>query len=450
MPRDNRENRRDGQALYELCGRLYPLCRSITGNGVRATLKELQRIVPLEVHEIPSGRQVFDWTVPLEWNLREAFIEDRHGRRIVDTASHNLHVVSYSVPTDVTCSRTELDRHLHSLPDHPTWIPYRTSYYSRSWGFCLTHEQRTSLPDEQYRVVIDATLKDGSLTYGELYLPGSTGRDILISTHVCHPSLANDNLSGMAVAAHLAKHFLDRRLSFGLRFVFVPGTIGAIAWLAENEREVSRIRDALVISGVGDKGRFTYKKSRRGDGLLDSVFTRRFAATDNRVHPFSPYGYDERQYCSPGIDIAAGCLSRTPYGQYDEYHTSADNLDFIGADALQESLELCVAALDEAQRDVTQDTPSDRRRSARTGAQVRYINTNPKCEPQLGRRGLYESTPADSLSREIQLAQFWMLSYSDGEHSLADICDLSGIDSSTLATAAERLKSAGLLKTEKD
>jgi aminopeptidase-like protein len=431
MPGDERGKRREGEALYDLCKRLYPLCRSITGDSVRATLKDLQQIVPLHLHEVPSGRQVFDWKVPLEWNLREAFIEDERGKRIVDTANHNLHVVSYSVPTDLRCSRTELDGHLHSLPEHPTWVPYRTAYYSPAWGFCLAHQQRMSLPDENYRVVIDATLKEGSLTYGELYLPGSTGRDILISTHICHPSLANDNLSGIAVAAHLAKHFLNQRLRLGLRFVFVPGTIGAIAWLAENERDVPRIRDALVISGVGDNGHFTYKKSRRGNGLLDRIFARRFAATDNSVRPFFPYGYDERQYCSPGFDIAAGCLMRTPYGEYDEYHTSADNLAFIGADALQQSLELCIGAIDEAQHD------------------VRYVNMNPKCEPQLGRRGLYDQIGAESKSSEIQLAQLWMLSYSDGDHSLADIHDLSGIDSRTLAKAAERLESAGLLKAEK-
>jgi aminopeptidase-like protein len=286
------------------------------------------------------------------------------------------------------------------------------------------------LPDQNYRVVVDATLKEGSLTYGELYLPGSSGRDILISTHICHPSLANDNLSGISVAVHLAKHFLNRRLRLGLRFVFVPGTIGAIAWLAENPREVATIRDALVLSGVGDGGALTYKKSRRGDGLLDRIFARRLAATGNSVRPFFPYGYDERQYCSPGFDIAAGCLTRTPYGEYDEYHTSADNLDFIRAEALQQSLELCIAAIDEAQNE------------------VRYVNTNPKCEPQLGRRGLYEPIGADGMS-DVQLAQLWVLSYSDGEHSLADIRELSGLDSNTLARAAERLESAGLLKAEK-
>jgi aminopeptidase-like protein len=429
MPADKLKEQREGGALYALCSRLYPVCRSITGDGVRATLKELQQIVPLCLHEVRSGRQVFDWKVPLEWNLREAFIEDARGKRIVDTANHNLHVVSYSVPMDLVCSRAELDKHLHSLPEHPTWIPYRTTYYSPDWGFCLAHEQRVSLPDESYRVVVDATLQEGALTYGELHLPGSSGRDILISTHICHPSLANDNLSGIAVATYLAKHFMNQRLRLGLRFVFVPGTIGAITWLAENERDVSQIRDALVVSGVGDKGRFTYKKSRRGNGLLDRIFARRFATTDNSVRLFSPYGYDERQYCSPGFDIAAGCLMRTPYGEYDEYHTSADNLDFIDAGALQQSLELCIEAIEEAQHE------------------IRYVNTNPKCEPQLGRRGLYEPIGDEPMSC-VQLAQLWILCYSDGEHSLADIRDLSGLDSTTLARAAERLEAAGLLKAE--
>ena len=417
-------------ALYDLCTRLYPICRSITGDGVRATFKTLQEIIPLETHEIPSGRRVFDWEVPLEWNLREAFVENQRGERILDTASHNLHVVSYSLPTNLTCARRELDEHLHSLPEHPDWIPYRTAYYSRTWGFCLTHRHRTSLPDGNYRVVVDATLQKGSLTYGELYLKGTTSRDILVSTHVCHPSLANDNLSGISVATYLARHYLNRPLRYGLRFVFVPATIGAIAWLAENEGKVPSIRDGLVISGIGDAGNFAYKKSRRGAGLLDKVFERLFASTRNSVRPFFPYGYDERQYCSPGIDIAAGCLMRTPYGEYDEYHTSADDLDFIRPASLQEALDLCIAAIDEAQRS------------------VRYINASPKGEPQLGRRGLYEPIGGESQSKQVQIAQLWMLSYSDGDHSLLDIRDLSGLDLATLRTAADRLQSAGLLRDE--
>jgi aminopeptidase-like protein len=422
--------RPDGEVLYDLCRRLYPICRSITGDGVRATLEAIQEVVPLQIHEVPSGRPAFDWTVPLEWNLREAYIENESGERIVDAANHNLHVVGYSVPTDQFCSLRELDQHLHSLPEHPTWIPYRTAYYSKTWGFCLTHEQRSALTEQRYRVVIDATLKEGSLTYGELHLPGASGRDILVSTHVCHPSLANDNLSGISVAAHLAKHFLHEKLRFGLRFVFVPGTIGAIVWLAENQIAVGRIRDGLVLSGVGDRGDFVYKRSRRGDGQLDRVFTRLFRSTRNTVRPFLPYGYDERQYCSPGIDIAAGCLMRTPYGEYPQYHTSADDLSLISADALAESLALCIEAIGEVQHD------------------VRYLNTNPMCEPQLGRRGLYAPIGGENESKRVQLAQLWMLSYSDGEHSLRDIHDLSGLDMPTLGMAAQRLEAAGLLREQ--
>ena len=229
----------EGLLLQELCTRLYPICRSITGDGVRRTLRALQELIPLEIHEVPSGRKAFDWEVPLEWNLREAYIEDARGRRVVDAANSNLHVVSYSVATDRMCSRAELEPHLHSLPDRPTWIPYRTAYYAKAWGFCLSHDQRKSLPDGNYRVKIDATLDRGSLTYGELFLPGETDREILISTHVCHPSLANDNLSGVSVATYLAKRLLDQPLRYGVRFVFVPATIGAIVWLAENERLLS-------------------------------------------------------------------------------------------------------------------------------------------------------------------------------------------------------------------
>ncbi len=424
------EPRAAGKDLYDLCQSLYPLCRSITGNGVRQTLAALQSFIPLKVREVPSGRRAFDWDVPLEWNLNEAFIETAAGERIVDTADHNLHIVSYSVPTDQTCTREELETHLHSLPDRPDWIPYRTSYYAPSWGFCLTDSQRRQLPPGPFRVKIDATLENGSLSYGELHIPGSTGRDILISTHVCHPSLANDNLSGIAVATHLARHFADRPLRYGLRFIFVPATIGAIVWLSENESIAADIRDGLVISGVGDRGRFTYKKSRRGDGAFDRIFPSLFENTEDRVRPFFPYGYDERQYCSPGFDIAAGCLMRTPYGEYPEYHTSADNLDLICAESLQESLALCIRAIEEAQRP------------------TRFVNLNPKCEPQLGKRGLYAPIGGENESKQVQLAQLWMLSYSDGRHSLYDIHDLSGIDAATLAVAAQRLESAGLLRAE--
>ncbi len=424
-------NGRTGEELHDLCRRLFPICRSITGNGVRKTLATLGELIDLTFHEVPTGTRVFDWQVPQEWNLKEAFVENADGARVIDAAVNNLHVLNYSEPVDRTLSLQELDRHLFSLPDQPDLIPYRTAYYTRNWGFCLTHHQRQSLPPGDYRVVIDTTLEDGALTYGECFVPGELDEEILISTHVCHPSLANDNLSGIAVATWLARHFGSvAGLRYGLRFVFVPSTIGAITWLACNEDRIRRIVAGLVISGVGDRGRFTYKKSRRGNGLVDRVFVRLLEAAGdaNPVRPFLPYGYDERQYCSPGIGIPAGCLMRTPYGEYPEYHTSGDNLDLISPASLAGALALCIRAVEDIQRVAT------------------FVNTSPKCEPQLGRRGLYETIGGDNDTRTAQLALLWMLNYSDGEHSTLDISDLSGIDLAALDLAAGRLQSAGLLK----
>ena len=425
-------NGHSGEELHGLCRRLFPICRSITGDGVRETLSVLNDLIDLDVHEIPSGTPVFDWHVPPEWNLRQAYVENAAGERLIDASAHNLHVLNYSEPVDRTLSRQELDGHLFSLPDQPDLIPYRTAYYARNWGFCLPHRQRQALTDGKYHVVIDTTLEDGALTYGECFIPGELDEEILISTHVCHPSLANDNLSGIAVATHLVRHFRSvADLRYGLRFVFVPSTIGAITWLACNEDRIRHIAAGLVISGVGDRGKFTYKQSRHGHGLVDRVFRRLLenAGNANPVRPFLPYGYDERQYCSPGIGIPTGCLMRTPYGEYPEYHTSADNLDLISGDALAESLDLCVRAIEDIQR---------------VGV---YLNMSPKCEPQLGRRGLYETIGGDNDSRTAQLALLWMLNYSDGDHSTLDISDLSGIDLSVLDIAAGRLKAAGLLDT---
>lgn len=418
------------QSLYALCERLYPICRSITGPGVRETLAVLQEFADLEIGEVPSGTPVFDWTVPPEWRLKRAWLEGPDGRRVVDTADHNLHVVSYSVPVDRTLALDELQAHLHSLPDQPDAIPYRTSYFSETWGFCLPHRLRESLPAGEYRAVVDASLAPGALSYGEIFLPGESDREILISTHVCHPSLANDNLSGITVATHLAAHFAadpgPRR--YGLRFVFVPGTIGAITWLATNEHRIGNMVAGLVLSGIGDPGPFTYKKSRRGDGLMDRLFEARLTAdASGEVRPYLPYGYDERQYCSPGIDIAAGCLMRTPYGEYPEYHTSGDNLSLITADALAGSFELCRQVLADAQCVET------------------YRNLSPKCEPQLGRRGLYDNVGGDNQSKTAQLALLWLLSHSDGAHSTLDIHELSGIGLDVLDAAARRLEDADLL-----
>lgn len=415
--------------MFALCERLYPIVRSITGEGVRRTLQELRELIPLEVHEVPSGTQVFDWTVPLEWNVRDAYIRDESGERVVDLRNHSLHVVSYSVPVRARMSLEELQPHLHSLPDHPHWIPYRTAYYSRTWGFCLTHAQRESLRPGQYEVVIDSRLEPGSLTYGEYFLPGERDEEFLVSTHVCHPSLANDNLSGIAVAAFLARCLTEEgRRRCGIRFIFVPSTIGAITWLARNQHRLNRITGGLVISGVGDRGAFTYKRSRTG-GAVDRVFERvlRRRGEAHRIEPFAPYGYDERQYCSPGIGLPVGCLMRTPFGQYPQYHTSADDLSFISRESLEETVEVCAEAL------------------AEFSLVRRYRNLSPHCEPQLGRRGLYDAIGGDNDKKSAQMALLWMLSYSDGAHSTLDISELSGLTLETLDRAAVRLCDAQLL-----
>jgi aminopeptidase-like protein len=421
-----------GQALHDFCRELFPICRSITGDGVRETLGHIARRIPIEVHEVPSGTRVFDWEVPAEWNIREAYIERLNGERVIDFADSNLHVVSYSTAVDEVVPRDVLDAHLHSLEDFPDRIPYRTSYYSPTWGFCLSHRQRQALQDEAYRVRIDSSHTRGSLTYGELFLPGRESRELLISTHTCHPSLANDNLSGLSVATRLAELLLeDARANgparYGVRFIFIPGTIGSITWLAQNQSALGAIVSALVISGVGDGGRATFKVSRAGNGIIDRAFGRATVAHGGGVRPYLPYGYDERQFCSPGIDIPTGCLMRTPYGEYDAYHSSADDLQLVTPAGLHDTLRICVEALHEIQHS------------------PRYINLQPNCEPQLGRRGLYDTLGGNNEAKNLQLALLWMLSYSDGTHTLADIAGLSGIENAVLERAAELLANADLL-----
>jgi len=413
----------------DLCARLFPITRSITGNGVRETLKIIGESVDLKTYEVPTDTPAFDWQVPREWNVREAYIVAPDGTRVVDIADNNLHLGSYSIPIHARLSREELDTHLHSLPEQPTLIPYRTLYYSENWAFCLSHEQRQSLPDGEYEVVIDATLEAGTLSYGEVFIPGSGDEELLISTHICHPSLANDNLSGISVATELARFFSNQKPGkYGLRFIFIPGTIGAITWLAQNEQRIPNIAAGLVLSGVGDSGAFTYKKSRTDNGLFDRLFTSHLASfADSEIRPYLPYGYDERQFCSPGINIAAGCLMRTPYGEYPEYHTSGDNLSLLSNERLIETILIC--------KDVIQD--AQRVRS--------YTNVDGRCEPQLGKRGLYEAIGGDNQGQQLQLAQLWMLSYSDGTNSTLDIHELSGISLAVLEHAAQRLLAADLL-----
>ena len=417
-----------GESLYCFAADLYPICRSITGSGIRRTLAKVQERIPLQISEVPTGTAVFDWTVPKEWNIRDAYIKDASGNRVVDFRKNNLHVLNYSIPVRATLPLGKLKPHLFTLPAHPDWIPYRTSYYREQWGFCLSHNQMLSLPDADYEVCIDSTLEPGSLTYGECYLQGHATDEVLISCHVCHPSLANDNLSGLAVATFLAELLSSRDLRYSYRFLFVPGTIGAITWLARNQEHAGRIRHGLVLTGIGDRGGFHYKKSRRGDAEIDraAAHVLRHCGESSEVLEFSPYGYDERQYCSPGFNLAVGCLMRSVWGSFPEYHTSADNLGFIHPPELARSLRVCAGVLDILENN------------------CRYRNLNPYCEPQLGRRNLYRSTGGEAIEAEIN-ARLWVLNLSDGEHSLLDIADRSGIPFATIHESAELLRQNGLL-----
>jgi aminopeptidase-like protein len=418
------------EEMFHLVRRLYPICRSITGDGVRETLKILQENIPLSVHEVPTATQVFDWTVPREWNIKDAYIKDPEGRRVVDFRQCNIHVVSYSVPVRQKMSLKALKHHLHTLPEQPEWIPYRTSYYKESWGFCLSHNQLMSLDDGEYEVCIDSLLEPGHLTFGEYYVPGEIANEVLISCHVCHPSLCNDNLSGIVLATFLAKHLvsLDRRYSY--RFLFLPGTIGAITWLCLNERVVSKIQHGLILACVGDSGAFHYKKSRRGNAEIDritvEVLRRRGKLGD--VLEFSPYGYDERQFCSPGFNLPVGCFMRTPHGRFPEYHTSADNLEFLSPGALAESLDVLL--------EIVQVLENNRE----------FLNLYPKCEPQLGRRGLYGSLGGDREGKLQELAMLWILNCSDGQNSLFDIAERSQLEFALIAKCASKLLEHGLLK----
>jgi len=419
-----------GKEMYRLMEELYPICRSITGNGVRETLRAIGRYIPVEVHEVPSGTQVFDWIVPKEWNIADAYVRDADGNKVIDFQNSNLHVVSYSSPVKASLPLSELKSHLFTIPDRPDWIPYRTSYYSENWGFCLSHRQFSSLKDGQYEVVIDSRLESGHLTYGEYYLAGETTDEVLISSHVCHPSLCNDNLSGIAVATFLAKAVAISPRRYSYRFLFVPGTIGPITWLARNAARTSRIKHGFVLTGVGDAGRFTYKKSRQGNALIDQVMSHllRHSGKPYDIIDFFPYGYDERQYCSPGFDLPVGCLMRTPHGQYPEYHTSADNLDFVQPEYLGETFDQCRSALRILEMNKS------------------FVNQNPHCEPQLGKCGLYKSIGGESDKAGKEMALLWVLNLSDGHHSLLDIAERSGIKFETIHAAAERLADHGLLK----
>ena len=419
-----------GAEMYHMVSDLYPICRSITGDGVRETLQYLKKNVPLVINEIPSGTEVFDWSIPKEWNIQDAYVKDPNGNRVIDFQESNLHVLNYSIPVQKSISLQELKEHLFSIPEHPEWIPYRTSYYNENWGFCLRHKDFIRLKEDSYEICIDSTLQNGHLTFGEFFIQGQLQDEILISTHICHPSLCNDNLSGVALASLLSAHLSETNLRYSYRFLFIPGTIGSITWLSLNEQKLSKIKHGLVLACVGDSGPFTYKRSRQGTTTIDRAVQQvlKDSKAEYKVIDFSPYGYDERQYCSPGINLPVGCLMRTPYGEYPEYHTSADNLEFVKAENLAASFKTCINIFNVLEKN------------------KKYINQNPKGEPQLGKRGLYQHIGGHSDSKNFQLAMLWVLNLSDGHHSLLDICMRSGLKFSLISEVAEILVVENLLK----
>jgi aminopeptidase-like protein len=418
-----------GNNLHAFVSELYPVCSSITGNGLREILRRIGKRIPLEVHEVPTGTAVFDWTVPREWNIRDAYVRNSRGEKVIDFKNSNLHIMNYSVPVNARMSLQELKNHLYALPDRPDWIPYRTSYYRETWGFCLSQRQLDALPEDEYEVVIDSSLERGSLTYAECLVPGTSKEEILISCHACHPSLCNDNLSGLAVATHLAQALAGMKHRYSYRFLFIPGTIGSITWLSRNENIVPQIKHGLVLACVGDPGAFSYKKSRRGDAEIDRAVLHLLAASGapHNVRDFSPYGYDERQYCSPGFNLPVGCLNRTQHGKFPEYHTSADNLSFVTPEALLGTFGFCLDVFRLLEANLT------------------YLNLNPKCEPQLGKRGLYRTMGGLPDAGARELAMLWTLNLSDGQHSLLDIAERSGLRFSAIEQAAEALGESGLL-----
>ena len=418
-----------GQQMYALIEDLFPLCRSITGDGLRSSLEQIRSVIPLHMTEVPTGTQVFDWTVPNEWNVREAYLEDMSGRRILDFSQNNLHLLGYSLPFRGKVSLQELQEHLHSLPEQPEAIPYVTSYYEPRWGFCLSHNQRQSLQAEAYYVHIDTELFDGSMTLADWVLPGETQQEILISTYLCHPSMANNELSGPVLAAFLARELSQwQRRRYTYRFLFIPETIGAIAYLSQHLAHLKTwVAAGLVVTCVGDPGPHSYLTTREGSALIDRVVQHvlRYSKRETRIYSWLERGSDERQYNWPGVDLPVGVLMRSKYGTYPEYHTSLDNLDFVTPEALEESLELylrCLSAL-EANRCY---------RSTSLG------------EPQLSRRGLYPTLATRDAGRTTRdLVN--LLAYSDGQTDLVQIAESIGVPVWELSDWIPRLLQENLL-----
>jgi aminopeptidase-like protein len=422
-----------GQNAYRLLTELFPLCRSLSGNDVRRSLDIIEEVVPLTRTEVPSGTQVFDWTVPKEWNALDAYVAKPNGERIIDFQKSNLHLLGYSQPVRGRMTLDELRPHLFTLEQQPELVPYLTSYYDENWGFCISRRQLDAMEEGDYDVVIDTTLEDGSMTYAEAFVEGELPSEVLITCYTCHPSMANDSLSGVVMVAFLANYLRQHKTKYSYRFLFIPETIGSIAWLAGNEERLDRIYCGLVCTCCGDRGALTYKRSRKGNTIIDRaaehVLSRR--GDDAQIEDFAPYGSDERQFCSPGFNLAVGSLMRTRYGKFDAYHTSADDLNFVGAEYLADTLTAYAEVIHVLEQDAT------------------FVNTNPKCEPQLGKRGLYRAIGGQKLdaTEDEEIAILWVLNLSDGEHSLLDIAERSGMKFETIRRVSDLLLSHGLLRS---
>ena len=418
----------NGKEMYELLEYLFPINRSISGNGVRETLRIIQDQIPLNIYEVPSGTEVFDWVVPKEWNVKDAYVRDESGNKIIDFKRNNLHLVGYSVPVNKYVTLSELDKHLYSLPEQPEAIPYVTSYYKERWGFCISQKQRENLKDGKYEVVIDSELKDGSLTYGELIIPGRSDEEIFLSTYVCHPSMANNELSGPVLATFLAKWIMSEPRRYTYRIIFIPETIGSIMYLSKNLDHLKQnVISGFNITCVGDDGPYSYLPTRNGSTYADKVAlnTLAFEHPDFIEYTYLDRGSDERQYNSPGVDLPVCTIMRSKYGTYPEYHTSLDNLDFVSPDGLSGTLETfkkCLKTMEENKK-----------------YQIKCLG-----EPQLGKRGLYPTIGTKSSSLEVKdIMNF--ISYADGDHDLIDISNKINVPVWELYPIIEKLMKADLI-----
>jgi len=437
-----------GEDMHELMIELFPICRSITGNGLRKTLKILKNHIPLEIFEVPTKTKAFDWEVPREWNITDAYIKNSKGEKIVDFKKSNLHVLNYSIPINKKISLDELKLHLHSLPEYSDVIPYRTSYYNENWGFCITHNQLLQLEEDEYEVFIDTTLEDGSLTYGEYFIKGESEDEVLLSCYLCHPSMCNDNLSGIVLLTLLAKHLKKLSLQYSYRFLFIPETIGSIVWLSRNEMNVAKIKHGLVATCVGDSGISTYKKSRQGNTEIDQTVIEvlKKSGDDYKIMNFDPLGSDERQFCSPGFNLPVGSLRKTNPANFPEYHTSADNTEFVKAKYLADSFSKyfkVILKLEENFGKFYSKNNEELPEIDNKNDQV-FLNLNPKCEPKLDKTVLYRKI--GGAVHNDALTILWVLNYSDGKHSLRDISLRSGIDFKQIKQTAELLQDKKLLK----